>query len=86
MKTVLCIFKTGECKSYKTDLHLKTGDKVIIETNKQKLKIVEVFKTDDISSADIKKAKRWIVQKVDMTDYLRRERVRREEEEITASL
>jgi hypothetical protein len=86
MKTVLCIFKTGECKSYKTDLLLKAGDKVIIETNKQKLKIVEVFKTDDISNADRKKAKKWIVQKVDMTEYLSRESVRREEEEVTKLL
>ena len=51
---------------------LRTGDLVIIETNKGKYKVVNVKKIEGISIKIAKKAKKWIVQKLDLTEYKKR--------------
>jgi len=68
-RVVLTQFAGGGLMPYFTDEALEVGDNVIIETNKGKLVVTEVYQTSDIPPKIEKKAEKWLVQKVDMTSY-----------------
>lgn len=85
-QVVLCIFKTYETKPYFTSLNLIPGDKVIIETAKGKYKVVEVFQTTDIDRQTRRSAQKWIVDKVDLTEYLARKKRLSEEKKVLSKI
>ena len=59
--------------AYWTDKNtVDPGDKVVIETNKGKFVVATVEQTEEISSALAKKARRWIVQRLEIEKYLSR--------------
>lgn len=69
---IMCGFQTGEEKAYFASDRLHPGDKVIIETNKGKLKIVEVTRTENLTAEEKKQARKWIVQRVNLIPYRRK--------------
>lgn len=71
-RVVLARFPGGGIMPYLTDEDIRTGEKAAIETNKGKLVVVEVIKTEEIPRKMKKKASKWIIQKIDMTNYKRR--------------
>ena len=77
MKKVIAIrFSTNGCLgekvyAYFTDLEVKVGDWVIVEVSKE-FKTAMVTDAEGLSKADIAKAHKWIVQKVEVAEYEKR--------------
>ena len=77
MRKVIAIrFRTNGCLgekvySYFTDLEVKVGDWVIVEVSKE-FKTAMVTDAEGLSKADIAKAHKWIVQKVEVAEYEKR--------------
>ena len=57
---------------YFTDKDLRRGDMVVIETNKEKFKVVKVSQTKEIPRRMKKKAVKWIAQKLELENYKRK--------------
>jgi hypothetical protein len=68
-RVVLTRFSGGGIMPYLTDEKYTIGDLAVIETNKKKLVVVKVCQTNDIPEKIRKRAIKWLVQKVDMTNY-----------------
>ena len=63
------VFKTATREySYLTDLDLSEGDYVVVDTPNG-FEVVKVVGTRGITSNQCAKASKWIVQKIDVTDY-----------------
>lgn len=65
----------GSVYHYLTDLPLKKGDEVIVDTPSGGLTVVKVAAV--LADNSVTKATKWVVQKVDRTEYDRREEERR---------
>jgi len=63
--------------SYKTDLDLKAGDKVVVDTPNNGLQIVTVTKVRGLTASQLSKASKWVIQCIDMAAY--EERMRKAE-------
>lgn len=69
-QTILTRFPGGGIMAYWTDKHtVDIGDKVIVETNKGKFVVVTVDQTEGIPPQLAKKARRWIVQRLELERY-----------------
>lgn len=71
-RVILTQFPGGGIMPYLSEDILEVGDKVVIETNKQKLVVAEVCQISDICPKIAKKADKYTVQKLDMTRYKQR--------------
>lgn len=70
---IMCRFHTGEEKAYFATGKIRPGNKVIIETAKRRLKVVEVSRTEDLTEKEKKTAEKWIVQRVSLKSYLKKQ-------------
>jgi len=69
-QTILTQFPGGGVMPYWTDKNtVDIADRVIVETNKGKFVTATVIQTEEIPERIKKKAKRWIVQRLDLEKY-----------------
>jgi len=72
MRTVGIVFTPdGQAYTYKTDLDLAVGDRVVVNTPNTGLQIVTVKEVHDTPQLDGGFDYTWIVQKIDFTNYKR---------------
>lgn len=70
-----CIVQfSSSCKqyTYMTDLDLAPDDLVVVESPSDGFVVVKVVETRGLTPGQMSRATKWVVQKIDVTDYLKK--------------
>ena len=73
-RVILARFRSGGVMAYFAPRGIvEVDDRIVVETNKKALITAVVIQIEGITKQIQKKATKWIVQKIDMTEYNRRQ-------------